>query len=428
MRASPVPTGTGSPSFTRMSSILPSYGLGISESTLSVDTSNSGSSKATSSPTALNHVPIVPSVTDSPVFGIVITKPSPGGDGDWSAFSVVGPSDPPTDGADGSLSDRPPAAATPCAADGSRFGTVAPFPPIRMIAAPTETVSPSCARTSRTTPSYELGTSVSTLSVDISNSGSSNSTSSPTFLKKAPITPSVTDSPNFGRVTTHVSSDISIASRAVSAVKRSAGECNHRLADCLGKAWVSVNQGPDVRRQGVPVDRQIPFVGQLPCPRPDQMQAEYRATARRNDFHQAFGVADDHRPPIPRERVLVHFDVVSGISRLGFGHPHPGDLWMRVGDPGNFAVVHRSGILAKHRLDRDDGLGVGDVCEPRCGHAVTDGVDAGARGLHRRGVHRDEPTAGPLYPRRLQTHPLTDRTTANGDEQLVNLDLLGALR
>ena len=62
---------------------------------------------------------------------------------------------------------------------------MAPFPPIRMIAAPTETVSPSCAITSRTTPSYELGTSVSTLSVDTSNSGSSNSTSSPTFLKKA---------------------------------------------------------------------------------------------------------------------------------------------------------------------------------------------------------------------------------------------------
>ena len=274
MRASTVPTGTVSPALTRMSSIFPSYGLGISESTLSVDTSNSGSSNATSSPTALNHVPIVPSVTDSPSFGIVTSKTSPVADGEKSASSVVGPSDPPTDGADGSLSDRPPAAATPCAAEGSRFGTVAPFPPIRMIAAPTETVSPSCARTSRTTPSYELGTSVSTLSVDTSNSGSSNSTSSPTFLKKVPITPSVTDSPNFGRVTTHVSSDISIASRAVSAVQRSAGECNHRLADCLGEAWMSVNERPDVRRQGLPVDRQISFVEQLTCPRPDQMQAQ----------------------------------------------------------------------------------------------------------------------------------------------------------
>ena len=121
MRASTVPTGTVSPALTRMSSIVPSYGLGISESTLSVDTSNSGSSNATSSPTALNHVPIVPSVTDSPSFGMVISKTSPVPDGEKSAFSVVGPSDPPTDGAEGSLSDRPPAAATPCAAEGSRF-------------------------------------------------------------------------------------------------------------------------------------------------------------------------------------------------------------------------------------------------------------------------------------------------------------------
>jgi len=58
----------------------------------------------------------------------VISKTSPAADGEKSAFSVVGPSDPPTDGADGSLSDRPPAAATPCAAEGSRFGTVAPGP------------------------------------------------------------------------------------------------------------------------------------------------------------------------------------------------------------------------------------------------------------------------------------------------------------
>ena len=39
MRASGVPTGTVCPSGTRISSSTPSYGLGISESTLSVDTS-----------------------------------------------------------------------------------------------------------------------------------------------------------------------------------------------------------------------------------------------------------------------------------------------------------------------------------------------------------------------------------------------------
>src|SRR5690606_8807155 len=44
-----------------------------SESTLSVDTSKSGSSSATVSPTALNHFVIVPSVTVSPSWGIVMS-------------------------------------------------------------------------------------------------------------------------------------------------------------------------------------------------------------------------------------------------------------------------------------------------------------------------------------------------------------------
>ena len=114
-------------------------------------------------------------------------------------------------------------------------------------------------------------------------------------------------------------------------------------------------------------------------------------------FDQTLGLTDDHRPAVARERVFVHLDVVSRCSRLGLGHPHPGDLGMRVDDPRHFAVVHRSGVLAEHRLHRDDRLGVGDVREPGCGYAVTDGVDAGAGGLHRGGVDRDEAAVGHLH-------------------------------
>ena len=71
IRTSGVPTGTVSPAGTRISRITPSYGLGISESTLSVDTSNSGSSNATVSPTCLSQLPTVPSVTVSPSLGMV---------------------------------------------------------------------------------------------------------------------------------------------------------------------------------------------------------------------------------------------------------------------------------------------------------------------------------------------------------------------
>jgi hypothetical protein len=47
MRASTAPTSTVSPSGTRISDRTPVTGDGTSESTLSVDTSNSGSSSAT---------------------------------------------------------------------------------------------------------------------------------------------------------------------------------------------------------------------------------------------------------------------------------------------------------------------------------------------------------------------------------------------
>ncbi len=49
----------------------PAAGEGTSESTLSVDTSKSGSSRATSSPTPFIQRVIVPSVTVSPSCGII---------------------------------------------------------------------------------------------------------------------------------------------------------------------------------------------------------------------------------------------------------------------------------------------------------------------------------------------------------------------
>ena len=66
-----VPTSTVSPSWTRISARRPAAGDGTSESTLSVETSKSGSSRATASPTYLSHLVTVPSVTVSPSWGIV---------------------------------------------------------------------------------------------------------------------------------------------------------------------------------------------------------------------------------------------------------------------------------------------------------------------------------------------------------------------
>ena len=69
MTASVAPTSTVSSSWTRISSITPPTGDGISVSTLSVEISSSPSSASTVSPTFFSQRVTVPSVTDSPRAG-----------------------------------------------------------------------------------------------------------------------------------------------------------------------------------------------------------------------------------------------------------------------------------------------------------------------------------------------------------------------
>ncbi len=73
----------------------------------------------------------------------------------------------------------------------------------------TATVSPAWWRISSSTPAAGLGISASTLSVEISNSGWSRSTLSPTFTSHLVIVPSAIDSPICG-ITTSVAISLSV--------------------------------------------------------------------------------------------------------------------------------------------------------------------------------------------------------------------------
>ena len=81
--------------------------------------------------------------------------------------------------------------------------TSAPGAAMRARTVPTSTVSPSWTRISATTPSAGLGTSVSTLSVEISSSGSSRPIGSPTWRSHFVTVPSETETPIWG-ITTSV--------------------------------------------------------------------------------------------------------------------------------------------------------------------------------------------------------------------------------
>ena len=68
--ASTWPTSTVSSGWARIFVTTPSDGAGTSASILSVETSTTVSPSATSWPSATCHSRIVPSVTDSPIWGI----------------------------------------------------------------------------------------------------------------------------------------------------------------------------------------------------------------------------------------------------------------------------------------------------------------------------------------------------------------------
>ncbi len=234
MTASSAPTSTVSSSWTLISRSFPATGEGISVSTLSVETSSSGSSTATSSPTCLSQRVTVPSVTDSPSAGRVTDVPEPSPDvpaceasasgfvsaelgavscalgaesvraaGGSVSVSVLRSSPasavvvepvlaPDSAPASGSTSARSPLSSDPLDS---------PSSPMVHSSAPTSTVSSSSALISSSVPATGEGISVSTLSVDTSSRGSSTATWSPGCLSQRVTVPSVTDSPSAGRVT-----------------------------------------------------------------------------------------------------------------------------------------------------------------------------------------------------------------------------------
>ena len=106
-------------------------------------------------------------------------------------------------------------ASASCASAAGGSSAAAPSAPSGAITAsfvPTATVSPSCTRICWTTPDAGLGTSVSTLSVEISRSVSSASMASPSDFDHFVIVPSDTETPIWG-MTTSTSVPVAISTR-----------------------------------------------------------------------------------------------------------------------------------------------------------------------------------------------------------------------
>ena len=204
IRAMTCPTDTVSPSAKRISVIVPEAGAGSSMSTLSVEISTTVSPSLTGSPTLTDHSRIVPSVTDSPPVGVMMSIVSPrvAAVAASVAASVAAPASASAAVAGGDSADTGVAGAAVVPFTPPSTGETAPSPAaISTSRAPTETVSPSAAWILSTVPATGEGTSASTLSVEISTSVSSTATVSPSRLCHSRTVPSATESPMAGITT-----------------------------------------------------------------------------------------------------------------------------------------------------------------------------------------------------------------------------------
>ena len=195
MRARRAPTATVVSTATSIARRVPATGDGISVSTLSVETSSSASSTATKSPTFLSQRVTVPSLTDSPSAGIVMTVPPPLAAG--AATGAAG-------GGVGATGAGAAITGATTGATGAATGAGADAPALSAItasSAPTATVWSTPTTIFVRIPATGDGISVSTLSVDTSRSGSSTATMSPSFLSQRVTVPSLTLSPRAGIVT-----------------------------------------------------------------------------------------------------------------------------------------------------------------------------------------------------------------------------------
>ena len=181
---------TVAPACTLISESAPAAGEGISASTLSVEISNSGSSCCTVSPGFFSHLVMVPSKIDSPIWGMItsVREAARGrlARGTGGLFRAGGSAV-----RAGELTEL---------GSGGRgaWPSASPITPTTVLI---WTVLPSAILTSVRTPLAGDGISASTLSVEISNRGSSRCTVSPGFFSHLVMVPSKIDSPIWGMIT-----------------------------------------------------------------------------------------------------------------------------------------------------------------------------------------------------------------------------------
>src|SRR5215203_1921179 len=189
--------------------------------------------------------------------------------------------------------------------------------------ASTGTVSPSLTWIAASVPAAGDGISASTLSVEISNNGSSRSTWSPILRVQRTTVPSVTDSPIWGMTTLTgmglgsrlVGPDLAIRRGRSSRVNRGAVGGVGGLEHGLGHGRMGVNGADQLLDRALQPQRQRGLGHQLGGPRPDHVEAEHFVVLLLgDDLDEAVGLVGHAGAAEDTEGELPHRDVVALLA------------------------------------------------------------------------------------------------------------------
>src|SRR6185503_5250580 len=212
----------------------------------------------------------------------------------------------------------------------------------------TPTVSPSPTLMSVRMPAAGDGISASTLSVEISKSGSSRSTWSPTRLIQRTIVPSAIDSPIWG-ITTGVG--IFLPSQMYRGSMRGV----RGFADGLREGRVRVNRADELLHRAFEPQRQHRLGDQLRRSRPDHVNAEDLVVFPvGDDLHEPFALARHLRAAEDAEWERPDAHVVALLPGLGLRQSDAANLGIAIGAARHVVIVDRPHLLARNPFGDED--------------------------------------------------------------------------
>src|SRR5258705_1344570 len=220
--------------------------------------------------------------------------------------------------------------------------------PISATTVLTPTVSPSRTLMSVRMPAAGEGISASTLSVEISKSGSSRSTWSPTRLIQRTIVPSAIDSPIWG-ITTEVGIFLQ------SQMYRGSVPGVRGFADGLGESRMPRNRPDELLHRAFEPQRQHRLGDQLRRSRPDHVDAEdFIVFPVGDDLHEPFALARHLRAAEDAERERPDAHVVALLPGLGLRQSDAANLGIAIVAARHVVVVDRPHVLARNPFGDQD--------------------------------------------------------------------------